>query len=239
MTIRMCILPLMPMITEMTTGRTRTTFTAMTDDPAMLLHQWLSPAFPVGAFAYSHGLETCTARGQITTATELTGWLRDICTRGGLRSDLVLLAAAHRTRDPGPVDDIARALCPGRERLLETVQQGEAFVRTVNAVWPLDLPPLTYPVAVGSAAGRMDLPVDLTARLYAQAFLSNLVSAAIRLIPLGQTAGQQVLAELAPDILQTAHEAIDTPLDMISAASFAADIASMQHETLEPRLFRT
>ena len=208
-------------------------------DPILTLSQWLSPSFPVGAFAYSHGLETAIAFGQINSADTLYDWLSDICTYGAGASDLVLLSAAHAGHPLDELDALARALCPSAERLKETDLQGRAFVQTVNAVWHLDLPPLTYPVAVGAAAAAQDIPLPLTARLYLQAFLANLASAAVRLVPLGQTDGQQTIAKLAPCIETTAARALDTPLDQISSATFAADIASMRHEKLQPRIFRT
>ena len=214
------------------------TATAMSDDATLLLTQWLSPAFPVGAFAYSHGLETAIVDGRVTTASDLQAWLEDICTQGAGRSDSVLLAAAHRG-EVQQADAMARALAPSAERLQETILQGQALCETLNAVWSLDLPPLPYPVALGAAAARMDVPLDLTARMYLHAFLSNLTSSAVRLIPLGQTDGQRVLRALAPTIAKTAEAALDTPLDAITSASFAADIASMRHETLSTRIFRT
>lgn len=217
-----------------------TTAIPMPEDPSLLLHQWLSPAFPVGAFAYSSGLETAIATGQVASAQSLQTWLEDICSDGAGRSDLVLLAAAHGDDWPlAEVDRIARAFCPTAERLKEAELQGAAFIETVNAVWHFDLPPLTYPVAVGAAAKRAGLPLARTAGLYLQALLANLASAAVRLVPLGQTDGQRVLAQLQPLISQTAAEATGIPLNKLSSASFAADIASMRHETLEPRIFRT
>ncbi len=212
--------------------------TAMTD-PLLTLAQWMSPAFPVGAFAYSHGLEQVIADGIVSDADSLAPWLTDIIETGGGQSDVVLLAAAYNADDPWHVDAAARALCPSAERLLETDLQGLAFCETVRSVWDIPLEGLTYPVAVGSAARAMDLPLEKAAPLYLHALVSNLVSAAIRLIPLGQTEGQRVLLQLTPLIEETAQAAIKTPLDRIGSASFAADVASMKHETLQPRIFRT
>lgn len=212
--------------------------TAMTD-PLLTLAQWMSPAFPVGAFAYSHGLEQVIADGIVSDADNLAPWLTDIIETGGGQSDVVLLAAAYNADDPWHVDATARALCPSAERLLETDLQGLAFCKTVRSVWNIPFEGLTYPVAVGAAARAMELPLEKAAPLYLHALVSNLVSAAIRLIPLGQTEGQRVLLQLTPLIEETAQAAIKTPLDRIGSASFAADVASMKHETLQPRIFRT
>lgn len=223
----------------MGTGALMGTITAtVMRNPNLILAQWMSPSFPVGAFAYSHGLETAIADGRVADAGTLQDWLEDIATFGSGQSDLVLLAAAYRG-DTQAAEAMAQAIAPSLERLQETQRQGRAFCDAVNAVWLLALPDLCYPVAVGAAAARLELPIALTARFYLHAFLSNLTSAAVRLVPLGQTDGQRVIDELAPHVEETARTALATPLASISGASFAADIASMQHECLNTRIFRT
>ena len=204
----------------------------------LTLTQWLSPAFPIGAFAYSHGLETAIVEARITDARTLEAWLHDLCDHGSGQNDIVVLAAAY-AGDPSAADDMARAIAGSAERLRETNLQGAAFARTVNAVWGYDLPDHTYPVAVGSAARQAQIPLHTTAQVYLHAVLANLVSAAIRLVPLGQTDGQAVLARLATKIESTTANGIDTPLDAISSACFLSDIAAMRHETLPTRIFRT
>jgi urease accessory protein len=203
----------------------------------LTLSQWLSPAFPVGAFAFSHGVETAVREGRIADATDLRTWLEDLLAHGSGRSDVVLLAAAYR--DEEDIDAISRAFQPSAERLEEARQLGAAFARTVRAVWGLDLADALYPVAVGRAAGLRALPLDATAALYAQSFTANLVSAAIRLVPLGQTEGQAVLASLAPACEALGEEAGSFTLDDLANAAFLSDIAAMRHETLEPRSFQS
>ncbi len=206
---------------------------------ALTLMQWLSPAFPVGAFAYSHGLEQAVADGAINDAETLGDWIDTLITQGSGRADAVLMAVTHGAEDARQIDAHARAFAASAERLRETDLQGAAFCDTARAVWNIDIQGLTYPVAVGSAARAMNIPLQETLPLYLHAFASNLVSVAQRLMPLGQTQGQQVLAALAPAIGATVQEAAMATLDDLSATSFAADIAAMRHETLSPRIFRT
>jgi urease accessory protein len=212
-----------------------------TDADMLTLAQWLSPSYPVGAFAYSHGLEAAVAEGRVRDAAGLAAWLRDVLDHGTGRSDAVLLGAAHRA--PGDdltgVDAVAAAFAAGRERLQESRAQGRAFVDTTNAVWDLALPPLVLPVAVGAAAGRRGVDAAPTGAMYLQAMAGNLVQAAQRLAPVGQTAGQRVLAGLAPLCRAVAAEAVRTPLDALSGTAFLSDIAAMRHETMQPRIFRT
>lgn len=208
----------------------------------LTLAQWLSPAYPVGAFAYSHGLEAAIAHGQITDAETLEHWLGDVLDHGSGRCDAILLRAAYGAADAEALDltdATARAFAASAERLRETVLQGAAFGETTRAVWGVDITDLTYPVAVGRACRLRAISVDLAAALYVQAFAGNLVSAAVRLVPLGQTDGQAVLSRLAPLCQQIAADTAETTLDDLQSTAFLSDIASMRHETLYTRLFRS
>ena len=221
--------------TDITTTITRT----LMNTDILTLMQWMSPGFPVGAFAYSHGLEEVIASGTLQTSADLRLWVSDILTDGSGRSDATLLARAWRdTETAGETDDIARALAAGSERLTETCDQGAAFARTVDAIWETSVGGRTYPVAVGVAAARQGLPLDLTTGAYLHAFAANLISAAVRLVPLGQTEGQAVLASLEPLIRTTADEAAAEGAALWSNC-IAGDIAAMRHETLYSKVFRT
>jgi urease accessory protein len=216
----------------------------MIPDPeaVVLLAQWMSPSFPIGAFSYSHGLEATVASGVVSDAATLEAWLSDVLEHGAGANDLIFLRAAHAAKsdeDLASINALALALAPARERLLETTQQGASFCQTVNAVWGGDLPDLALPVAVGAAAAHQGLPVDLTARLYLHSFASALTSAAIRLVPLGQTDGQRVLKAMLPRIARLAETSAAKTLDDLGSCTFLADIAAMTHETQYSRLFRS
>ena len=202
----------------------------------LTLTQWLAPAFPVGAFAFSHGVETRIAEDRIADAHALRDWLSDLLQHGSGRSDVVLLGEAYRGND---VSTLARAFQPSAERLEEAEKLGHAFARTVRSVWNLDIPDDLYPLVVGRAAALRGLPLPETAALYAQAFVANLTSAAVRLVPLGQTEGQAVVNALSPQCEALGHAAPDLTLDDLSSCAFLSDIAAMRHETLEPRVFQS
>lgn len=211
-----------------------------TSTDLLTLAQWLSPAFPVGAFSYSHGLEAAFHAGWLTDAASLEDWLADLLTHGAGLNDATLLAAAYHGDTPrAEIDEIARAFAPSAERLLETTAQGQAFADVVGAVWGASLAGLTYPVALGAAAAREGLPLALTLTLYLQAFTSNLIAAAQRLGPIGQTEGQRILHGLSPLIGATAEAASPGDLESLASAAFLADIASMRHETQYSRIFRS
>lgn len=243
------------MVTTTRTG----TVTSMTDPSAGAalprLMTWLSPAFPVGAFTYSHGLEWAVEDGTVTTAAALTAWLSDILRHGAGRSDAILLAHAFRAAVEGRAEDLqeiaelAYALQPSRERRLESGAQGRAFVTAIADTWGaptlVDLAgslvqtPVAYPVAVGIAAADHRLPLADTVEVYLTAFAANLVSAAVRAVPLGQTEGQRTIRDLTPVVSAVADEALNASLDEVGGAALRADIASMAHETQYTRLFRS
>ncbi len=212
-----------------------------TDDQILTLSQWLSPAYPVGGFAYSHGLESLVETGAVTDADSLQDWLADVLRYGAGLSDARFLIAAWRAdaQEVGAVDALCRAFAPSRERLQETDLQGAAFCEVTAEVWGGDIAGLTYPVALGRAAALAGIPPALTTRLYLQAFVANLVAAAQRLLPIGQTEGQRLIRALAPLISDITEQALAGSLDDLSGTAFLADIASMKHETQYSRIFRT
>ena len=203
---------------------------------ALCLAQWLSPAYPLGSFAWSQGLEQAVADRGVTDAASLDRWLGALLDHGSLRSEVILLASAHRGAE---VTDLALALAPSGARRAETREQGAAFVRITNAACGLSLPEAPLPVAVGQAAGAMGLPVDLAAMLYAQSQLTNLVQAAQRLMPLGQTDAQTLLALVSATLPDRITPLLALGPDDIGTFTPWIDAACMRHETLEPRLFRS
>lgn len=222
-----------------------TTITTMTEAAAVMrLLTWLSPAFPTGAFAYSHGLEWAVETHDIRDGETLRAWLDDVIAHGAARTDTILLRQAHRAAaDPGPLRDIAalaRATAASRERYGEATAQGEAFRRAAAGWGVPELPDDTpYAVAVGAMAGAHGIDEDCAASAYLQTFVSNLISAAVRLVPLGQTTGLAVLATLEASILRTAAATRDATLDDLGGCAFRSDLAAMRHETQYTRLFRS
>jgi urease accessory protein len=218
------------------------------------LMAWLSPAFPVGAFSYSGGLEWAVEAGDVVDAASLQRWLSVIVLEGGGFCDAALFANTHRAVANGDdaslraTAELAPALSPSKERHLETTSQGRAFVEAARAAWAcaaLDRlaalwdGPVAYPVAVAVTAAGHGVPLAPALHAFLHATAANLISAGVRLIPLGQTDGQRVLAALEPAIAATAERAMTTPLDDIGGAAFRADLASMLHETQYTRLFRS
>lgn len=210
-----------------------------TTESLLVLHQLFSPGFPVGGFAYSHGLETAIEDGTITTASGLQSWLEGVLRFGAGWTDAVFLALAAKGGKIADLSELALALCPSAERKLETEKQGFAFAQTANALFSLSCTNAPYPVAVGEVVRALDLPLRDSLRLYLFAFSSNLATAGIRLIPLGQSEGQGVITALGPLCSELADTAIEAGLNELGNFSPGSDIASMRHEILYSRVFRS
>ena len=214
----------------------------MSERALLRLLTWLSPVFPTGAFAYSHGLEWAVECGDITDGDTLCVWLTDILLHGSGRNDAILLRHAHRREggDCAALNELAVAIAPSRERRAETLNQGTAFIAAAAAWHPPELPErVAYPIAVGALAARNGLDEDTTTAAYLQSFTANLISAAVRLVPLGQSTGLRVLAALEPTILGVAVSTSEAKLDDLGGCAFRSDLAAMRHETQYTRLFRS
>ena len=225
-------------------------------DPAHLyrLMAWLSPSFPVGAFSYSSGLEWAIEAGDIKDAATLQHWLQTVIPHGNGFCDCVFFVHSYRAvagKDEAllhRIAELAAAFAPSRERQLETTAQGQAFLQTTRAAWSCD--PLerfagnwdglvAYPVAVAVATAGHGILLEPALYAYLHAVVANLISAGLRLIPLGQTDGQRLLA-VAQDIIHaTCDRALIASLDDLGSAAFRADLASMRHESQYTRLFRS
>ncbi|MEK1894790.1 MAG: urease accessory protein UreF [Rhizobium sp.] len=211
------------------------------------LMAWLSPAFPVGSFAYSGGLERAVHDRLVTDAHSLAAWALNLIERGVVWNDAVLLAESHRChgqRDRlGELAQLAEALAGSRERHQETMLLGDAFVAAASA-WPdavFDRLPqhVAYPVAVGAVAGAHEVASERAIAAFLHAYLSQAVSAGIRLGVAGQKDGVAILARLEGDIARIATRSATSTLDDLGAATIQADIMSLRHETQSTRLFRS
>ncbi|MCT7377609.1 urease accessory protein UreF [Chelativorans salis] len=208
---------------------------------------WASPAFPVGAFAYSAGLESAIEEKRVTDSATTRNWIEGSLKSGAARNDAILASAACRahgdTAELARLADLCLALTPARQRHEEMLVTGKAFTEAANA-WPdpvLDrLPdPCPYAIAFGAVAGASGIAVEETLVAFLTAYTQAQISVSIRLVPLGQTDGLAILATLEPLIAVTAETLSHASLDDLGSAAYAADIAAMEHETLPTRIFRS
>ena len=214
--------------------------TEMTATPAehlLILQNWFSPAFPVGAFSYSGGLETAIARGAVHDRDSLADWLTVSLLNGTAFTDAVCLRAALAGRE---VNDLCLALCAGAERYQETTELGAAFANVMRETQDIDLPEgLAYPVAVGLAARALGLAPQATLAAFLQGFCMNQISVAVRAVPIGQMEGQSCLRSLMPVIERALETVMVTSPDEMGSFALAGDLCALEHETAEQRIYRT
>ena len=229
----------------------------MTAEPAVRpglyrLLAWLSPNFPIGAFSYSHGLEAASASGAVCDAASLQGWIAALIAQGSGRIDADILGEAYRAAAGGDFAALDAANRRGlafratAELALEAAQQGEAFLATCRAAWPepfleawLARGDVCHSAVFGAVAARAGIALDDALIGYLEAFAANLISAGLRLGVIGQTDGQRILAALEPVVADAASAAMTRGAADFGAATFAADLASMTHESQYMRLFRS
>jgi urease accessory protein len=227
----------------------------MASDPLYRLLAWLSPSYPVGAFSYSHGVETAVEEGLIRDRASLVAWLDSVLRRGTGCVDGALFAASWRAATAGDLatfDAIAQRATAWRgtsEMALESRQQGGSFLSITRTAWPhpaLDEVhtrlegELALPVAVALAAAVHGIALEAALSGYLHAFTANLISAALRTVPLGQTDGQVALAALEGSVSDTVRAAVAVEsLDDVGTATPLLDWCSLRHETQYTRLFRS
>lgn len=230
---------------------------AVTDEPrdVATLLTLFSPAFPIGGFAYSHGLEAAIREGRVNGGAQVRAWAETLLSRGSGWNDLVFASLAHRAAGGrngvslAELADLAEALSGSAERRQETMSLGSAFLgaarpwtRAASRHSPqilADGAAMPLPVAAGAVAALAGLGLPDTLCAYAHGFANTLVSAATRLVPLGQSEWVMVMHELAPAIVANAAQARNAVLDDLGSAALVSEIAAMRHETLQPRLFRS
>jgi urease accessory protein len=227
--------------------------------PLSLLRQqsWLSPAFPIGSYSYSHAIEWAVEAGHIHDRKSLVDWLEaDLCYGSGRNEAIFFIEAWRSAADDDcekllEIAELAAAFRGTSEFALETSQQATACLATLRRVWPdpvieslsellsdLRIAPVLS-VVLGVRATREKIPATMALPAFLQSYLANLVTAGVRLVPLGQTDGQLAIAELEPAVLAVASQAEQATIHDLGSAAFMVDLASASHETQYTRLFRS
>ena len=204
----------------------------------LMLQNWFSASFPIGGFSYSHGLESAVQEGLVTNEEELEEWIKGLIEFGSLRNDLIFLKMAYEGAHEA--NDLALSLCASRERYVETTELGKHFRQIISQSHYIRLAEgLTYPVAIGKIAKQFEIDLKWLALFYLQGFVGNLVSIGIRIIPIGQLAGQRIILHLQDVLVQFTSRLDGLDADALGGFASMADMMAMKHETSQPRLFRT
>lgn len=206
-------------------------------DYHQLLMSWFSPNFPIGSYNFSHGLESAIEMNFVHSEKSLESWISYLITCGSGKTDSILLSNSYHGKN---INELAFALCPSKERWIETKQLGKAFCKNISENWSYNIDNnLAYPIAVGKAGAFFKIPLEQLLIIFIQSFVSNLVNVGIKHIPLGQSNGQKILIRLIPSIKELASIHKDYGLEDIGSSAFISDITSMHHETLNSRIYQT
>ena len=206
-------------------------------DYHQLLLSWFSPNFPIGSYNFSHGLESAIDKNFVNNVVSLKDWIVYLINYGSGKTDSILLSHSYQGKD---INELAFALCPSKERWIETKQLGNAFCKNINENWSFNIGSnLAYPVAVGKAGAFFNIPLDQLLLAFMQSFVSSLVNVGIKHIPLGQSDGQKILIKLLPIVKELALNYKECEIDDIGTSAFISDLTSMYHETLNNRIYQT
>ncbi|MDC0976178.1 urease accessory UreF family protein [Alphaproteobacteria bacterium] len=206
-------------------------------DYHQVLFSWFSPNFPIGSFNFSHGLEAAVEMKLIHDSFTLENWISNLITDGSGKTDIILLSNAYRGKN---INELALALCPSKERWIESIKLGKSFSKNIRDNWSYNIEDdLAYPVALGKAGSFFSIPLDQLLIIFLQSFASNLITFGIKHIPLGQSAGQKILINLIPVIQAQSMKYKNYDITDIGSSAFISDLASMYHENLKNRIYQT
>ena len=206
-------------------------------DYHQVLFSWFSPNFPIGSFNFSHGLEAAVEMKFIHDSFTLENWISNLITDGSGKTDVILLSNAYRGKN---INELALALCPSKERWIETIKLGKSFSKNIRNNWSYNIEDdLAFPVALGKAGSFFSIPLDQLLIIFLQSFASNLITFGIKHIPLGQSAGQKILINLIPVIQAQSMKYKNYDIKDIGSSAFISDLASMYHENLKNRIYQT
>jgi urease accessory protein len=206
-------------------------------DYHQVLFSWFSPNFPIGSFNFSHGLEAAVEMKFIHDSFTLENWISNLITDGSGKTDVILLSNAYRGKN---INELALALCPSKERWIESIKLGKSFSKNIRDNWSYNIEDeLAFPVALGKAGSFFSIPLDQLLIIFLQSFASNLITFGMKHIPLGQSAGQKVLINLIPVIQAQSMKYKNYDIKDIGSSAFISDLASMYHENLKNRIYQT
>ena len=206
-------------------------------DYHQVLFSWFSPNFPIGSFNFSHGLEAAVEMKFIHDSFTLENWISNLITDGSGKTDVILLSNAYRGKN---INEVALALCPSKERWIESIKLGKSFSKNIRDNWSYNIEDdLAFPVALGKAGSFFSIPLDQLLIIFLQSFASNLITFGMKHIPLGQSAGQKILINLIPVIQAQSMKYKNYDIKDIGSSAFISDLASMYHENLKNRIYQT
>ena len=200
-----------------------------------ILQIWFSSSFPIGSFAYSHGLEAMIDNKYIKDEKDILKCIDVLTNHGTLKNDFIYIKETYEGYE---LNDIVLANAASKERYFETISLGKSFSKILKETWSFDLEPnLSYPICIGKAGLHFKIPFDKLITFYFQSFISNLINICVKHIPLGQKIGQDCLLKSTSIAENFFKNSKKLNLKDLGGITFNLDLHSIHHEKLTSRIY--
>ena len=206
-------------------------------DPLQILQIWFSSSFPIGSYAYSHGLEALIDNKKIKNKDEVKEYLNALLFFGTLRNDFIFIKSIY---DGEEIDELILASATSKERKIEMIDMGNSFRKIMKDSWGLALPENTSFIYCLAKAGLyFNINFDDLIKFYLQSFISNLINVCVKHIPMSQKDGQIINVNFIDQIQKFLTQSKHLTLNDVGSTFFIGDIFSIKHERLESRIYLT
>ena len=206
-------------------------------DPLQILQIWFSSSFPIGSYAYSHGIEALIDEKKITNKNEVKEYLNALLNYGTLRNDYIFIKSLYNGYE---INELILASASSKERKIEMIDIGNSFRKILNDSWNFELPNNTsYIYCLAKAGIHFNICFDDLIKFYLQSFISNLINACVKHIPMSQKDGQTLNVYFIEIIQKFLSHSKELTLNDIGTTFFIGDIYSIKHENLKTRIYLT
>ena len=206
-------------------------------DPHQILQVWFSSSFPIGSYAYSHGLEALIDDKKIKNKDDVKEFLDALLFYGTLRNDYIFIKSVYKGEE---INELILASASSKERQIEMIDMGNSFRKIMKDSWELSLPENTSFIYCLAKAGLyFDIKFDDLIKFYLQSFISNLINVCVKHIPMSQKDGQSLNVIFINQIQEFLTHSDKLTLKDIGTTFFIGDIFAIKHENLDSRIYLT
>ena len=206
-------------------------------DPLQILQIWFSSSFPVGSYAYSHGLEAIIDNKLIKSKNDVEEFLNALLFNGTLRNEYIFIKSIYEGKE---INDLMLSSASSKERQIEMVDMGNSFRKIMKQSWDFELAENTaFTYCLTKAAIHFNIKFDYLIKFYLQSFISNLINVCVKHIPISQKDGQKLNVIFINKIQDFLRKSEKLNLEDIGSTFFIGDLFSIKHENLETRIYLT
>ncbi len=206
-------------------------------DPLQILQIWFSSSFPVGSYAYSHGLEAIIDNKLINNKNDVEEFLNALLFNGTLRNEYIFIKSIYEGKE---INNLILSSASSKERQIEMVDMGNSFRKIMKQSWDFELAENTaFTYCLTKAAIHFNIKFDYLIKFYLQSFISNLINVCVKHIPISQKDGQKLNVIFINQIQDFLQKSEKLNLEDIGSTFFIGDLFSIKHENLETRIYLT